>query len=157
MNKNDTFYIDLSNALERAKIKCKHCNDTNKEVVSFYEMVSFLKENPTWTAKSNHKEYKYDTYGLVEVVDNEWLKDRTPNIMQELLDGEFELVSPAPKQEWININPSDILMMIVNDNISEKIRVRTYTKAFIDLSPTEIKMLTIKEILDFSWQELRSV
>lgn len=132
--------------------------DYPTKILSFYKIVEFLSENPRWMATHNGKYYKYDKQLLeIKLDEGTWLPESKPSITAELIRSEFKLIPPKPYQEWTHIEPSNILLMVVNDDFVENIRVNVQSDKYIRLTPLEIKMLTVREILSLKWQVAREV
>ena len=124
------------------------------------EVVDILKEFPQYVALgSNGKVYEYDEC-LLEVNQGEsaeWIPKIKPEITDELLSMMFEICEYRDDEEtleWIDVDSDIILQMIADDDIDAKMRVLTNFNKYVNISESDLNMLTIREINDYEWQIL---
>lgn len=154
----DNFYIKMSG--NKGKLKENTTNQSNyytSKEFNFYDMIFHLKNNPDWMAKCWNKMYRYATNGLVEVIDNDWLNEVTPNITYGLLHNKFTLIPPKPNKQWIDIDANEVITMIVNDNVDKDIRVKLNNGDSMSIGKETLEVLSVGDILTHSWQQLKEV
>src|SRR5574343_1850596 len=122
----------------------------------FSDMVQALKsDNSLIAIREDGKMYEYcDCLFEVNKDNNkEWIPRITPKVDYKLISSEYLVTS---REHWEDITPQELLKMIANDIIdnSDNLRVVSGIGTVVDLSLSSIKMLSLREILDYDWQIL---
>lgn len=154
MSDFEEFFKRLEN--EVLEEGCCECEYEEGYDYDFSDMVQALKSDSSLIAiREDGKLYEYCD-GLLEIdkgTSKEWASRITPRVDYELISSMYSVI---PREQWEDISSQELLIMIANEEVdnNDKLRVVSNLGTTIDLSLSAIKMLTLREILDYDWQIL---